>query len=163
MSPQLRVGILRLQIDRRLCNTSLIAPRMQKNGFSGKFYIDIVIRNFPQLFFRSKINIFLKNKNENMFIEIFYWWKMVRIFEILTKSPFFRQRKKFFFSRNSRHFFFARKIESSQKYLKHIQIWGPNSKYSLKYIDFTKLKKKGFFSSICDTAGHGAFKGGFYF
>ena len=39
-----------------------------KNGFSGKFYIDIVIRKFSQLFFFGRKKYFSnneKNKTEN--------------------------------------------------------------------------------------------------
>ena len=72
-----------------------------KNGFSGKFYIDIVIRKFSQLFcFDRKKLIFLKVKNIfwKSVYRTFLLMKNFKNFEILTKkkSPFSKKVEKFF-------------------------------------------------------------------
>ena len=51
---------------------SLKCPKDTKNGFSRKFYIDIVIRKISQLFFRPK-KYFL-NLKKKVFID-FFWYR----------------------------------------------------------------------------------------
>ena len=83
---------------------------------------------------------------------------MVRIFEILTKSPFFRQRKKLiFFSKLE-----AKKNCSKNRKLTKISETYPNMSFQLQVFAeihrFYEIEEKRFFSSICEPAGHGAFK-----
>ena len=82
---------------------SLNCPKDAKNGFSRKFYIDIVIRKFSQLFFfdRKKI-IFEKWK-------IFFWKTIIENF---TKGNFQKNSnpyQKIFFSPFSVFFFIVQK------------------------------------------------------
>ena len=63
---------------------SLNCPKDAKNGFSRKFYIDIVIRKFSQLFF--SVEKFFRWKMENIFLKTKFFGKdLVRIFFSLPK------------------------------------------------------------------------------
>ena len=78
---------------------SLNCPKDAKNGFFGKFYIDIVNRKFSQLFFSTE-KIFFESEKKSVY-RIFFWKEFFNSLpKKIYKHFFFKDSKNIYRSKN---------------------------------------------------------------